>query len=315
MSEMNLLFLQQISKMFVMLLIGYGAVKIKLLPATAGKGLSQLIVSVIKPLAIFYAFQVEFSIAKLQGMLLAMGAAILTHIVYIFLSWAIGDKLLHLPSTERACMIYSNSGNLLMPLISAVMGQEWLFYTCAYMAVLQCFVWIHGKSLICETPNIEWKKAFLNINIIIIGIGLVCFCFQWIIPGIPGEAIKSIADSQGAANMLSLGISFATLTNLNLKKITRVLLVSANRLIVYPAIMLAIFVFTGLTNVTPEAHQILLITLLAAGAPSAVILSQIAQINGKETDQISLINVFTMLCSIVTLPALIWVYERVVAPF
>ena len=35
MSEMNLLFLQQITKMFLMLLLGFAAVKVKLMPATA----------------------------------------------------------------------------------------------------------------------------------------------------------------------------------------------------------------------------------------------------------------------------------------
>lgn len=40
MSEMNLLFLQQITKMFLMLLLGFTAVKVKLMPASAGKGLS-----------------------------------------------------------------------------------------------------------------------------------------------------------------------------------------------------------------------------------------------------------------------------------
>ena len=56
MSEMNVLFFQQIVKMFLMLAVGFAAVKVRILPATAGKGLSQVIVAVIRPCAILYAF-------------------------------------------------------------------------------------------------------------------------------------------------------------------------------------------------------------------------------------------------------------------
>ena len=69
MSEMNLLFLQQITKMFLMLLLGFTAVKVKLMPASAGKGLSQVIVGVIRPCAIIYAFQVDFTRERLLGLL------------------------------------------------------------------------------------------------------------------------------------------------------------------------------------------------------------------------------------------------------
>ena len=76
MSEMNVLFFQQIVKMFLMLAIGFAAVKVKILPAAAGKGLSQVIVAVIRPCAILYAFQVDFSTDRLLGLLLALlGAA------------------------------------------------------------------------------------------------------------------------------------------------------------------------------------------------------------------------------------------------
>ena len=111
--------------------------------------------------------------------------------------------------------------------------------------------------------------------------------------------------------MLSIGISFATLSNLNLKKISKVLIVTVNRLILFPAIVMAIFFVTGITRVMPNAHQIMLIILLGAGAPSAVVVTQIAQIYDKDENQSSLINVITMICSIFTMPALIWIYELI----
>ena len=91
------------------------------------------------------------------------------------------------------------------------------------------------------------------------------------------------------------------------------LVVTLNRLIVYPLIMLAIFLLLRLNTLLPGAQQIVMITLLGAGAPTGVVITQIAQLYDKEADHASLIGVFTMLCSIVTMPALIWVYETVTA--
>ena len=313
MSEMNLLFLQQITKMFLMLLLGFTAVKVKLMPASAGKGLSQVIVGVIRPCAIIYAFQVDFTRERLLGLLLAIFGAALSHVVLIFVTWLLGDKALHMSPVERASMIYSNSGNLLMPLIAFTMGQEWLFYTCAYMGALQVFVWTHGKSLICEEPQIDWKKALGNINIIAMAMGFLLFCARIRFPGVLGQAVQSVGNALGSTSMLSIGISFATIAHLDLKKMSRVLVVTLNRLIVYPLIMLAIFLLLRLNTLLPGSQQIVMITLLGAGAPTGVVITQIAQLYDKEADHASLIGVFTMLCSIVTMPTLIWVYEAVTA--
>ena len=210
-------------------------------------------------------------------------------------------------------MIYSNSGNLLMPLIAATMGQEWLFYTCAYMSALQLFVWTHGKSLICEEPQVDFKKALCNLNIIAMVLGLLFFCARIRFPGVLGQAVESLGGALGSTSMLSIGISFATISHLDLKKMSRVLIVTVNRLIVYPLIMLAVFLLLRLNTLLPGAHEILMITLLGVGAPTGVVVTQIAQLYDKEADHASLIGVFTMLCSILTLPALIWVYESVTA--
>lgn len=308
MSELHITFFYQIVKMFLIMAIGFLAVKARLIPASAGKGVSQLAAFIVKPCAILYAFQVEYSPEKALGFLLALFAAILTHVVFIVISRLLGT-LYHFSPVEKASMIYTNSGNLLMPLVAATMGQEWLFYSCAYMGALQGFVWIHGKSLICEERQIDWKRAFLNVNIISIVLGVFFFFTQLRFPALLGEAVGSVSSMQGSINMLSIGISFATFTGLNLRKFSKVLLVTLHRLIIFPAIMLAVFFVTGMTRLLPDAHQILLIVLLASGAPSGVVVTQIAQIYGKDEQQSSLINVFTMIASILTMPALIWIYE------
>lgn len=181
------------------------------------------------------------------------------------------------------------------------------------MAVLNLFAWTHGKSLICGERQIDWKKALCNVNILAIGLGFILFFARITFPGVLGLAVESLAGAQGAFSMLAVGISFAAITRLNTRRLSGALWVALHRLILFPLVMLAVFLLTGLTAVLPGARQILLITLLAAGAPSGVVVTQIAQIYGKDEEQASTVGVLTMLGSLVTLPGLIWVYEALCA--
>lgn len=309
MPELTIAFFHQILKMFLMLMIGFLAVKSKIMPATCGKGFSQVVVGVVRPCAILYAFQVDFSLERLLGLLLAVLGAVLSHFVLILVTRLLDQRLYHCTVIERASMIYSNSGNLLMPLVAATMGQEWMFYSCAYMSVLQVFVWTHGKSLICEDRSIDFKRALLNLNILAVAAGFILFCLKIRFSGEAGAAIKGIGDMLGAASMLSIGISFATIQKIDVKRVLRVLLVTVHRLILYPLIMLAVFLLLRLDTLLPGAHQIILITTLGAGAPIGVVITQMAQLYDKDPDYASFMAVVTMLCSIFTLPALIWFYE------
>ena len=143
-------------------------------------------------------------------------------------------------------MIYSNSGNLLMPLVASAMGQEWLFYTCAYMGALQIFVWTHGESLICGAPRVNFKKALGNLNVLAMAAGFVLFCANIRFTGVAGEAVETLGNALGSTSMLSIGISFATITRLDLRRIARVAVVTLNRLVLYPLLMLGIFLLLRL---------------------------------------------------------------------
>ena len=268
--------------------------------------------AVIRPCAILYAFQVDFSVDRLLGLLLALLGAALSHAAFISITRLYAGGRLAFSPVERASMIYSNSGNLLMPLVAASMGQEWLFYTCAYMGALQVFVWTHGESLICGAPRINFKKALGNLNVLAMAVGFVLFCANIRFTGVAGQAVETLGDALGSTSMLSIGISFATITRLDLRRIARVAVVTLNRLVLYPLLMMAVFLLLRLDTLLPGARQIVLITLLGAGAPTGVVVTQIAQLYDKDADEASLIGVVTMACSLLTLPSLIWVYEAVV---
>ena len=88
-------------------------------------------------------------------------------------------------------------------------------------------------------------------------------------------------------------------------------LVAALRMLICPALVLALMKLTGAAALAPDGDTILLISLLAAMAPTAAMITQISQIYKQDAVYASAINVFTTLCCIVTMPAFVYVYELI----
>ena len=66
---------------------------------------------------------------KVEGLLIAIVVAAGVHAAMIILTKVL-ERPLHFNSIEKASIIYSNSGFLVIPLVASVLGQEWVFYTC-----------------------------------------------------------------------------------------------------------------------------------------------------------------------------------------
>ena len=73
------------------------------------------------------SFQIEFSAEKMKGLLLAAGFAVLMHVLFIVVVGLLGKKW-NMSPIEKASVIYSNGGNIIIPLVSALLGQEQVFY-------------------------------------------------------------------------------------------------------------------------------------------------------------------------------------------
>ena len=84
------------------------------------------------------------------------------------------EKPLRLNSIEKVSIIYTNAGYLVIPLVSAVLGEEWVFYTTAFLLVQNLLTWTHGVSVLkgesernyrqdpARTPKslLRWQREF-----------------------------------------------------------------------------------------------------------------------------------------------------------
>lgn len=306
--ELSLLLIQQICQLFIMIFFGYLLVKTKTLSTEDSKVLSKLLLFVISPCAIITSFTIEYTPDKLMGLGISFLGAFIVHLIFIPLTELL-TKIFGFAPIEKATLIYSNSGNLIIPLVGAILGKEWVLYTSGYMVIQTILLWTHAKNLVCNEKKYDLKKIFLNINVIAIAIGLCIFFTQIQMPSILLATIDKVGSMMGSIAMIVIGMLIGEMDLKSIFEEKRTYLICFMRLIVYPLIIIIILKISGLTQLTAEASQILLITLLASSAPAAATITQFAQLNNKHPGYASIMNVMSVIFSIITMPLMVMIYQ------
>jgi predicted permease len=157
--------------MMLMVIVGYGAVKSHVIESDDSKTLSRLIVYILQPCLICRSFQIDLTPERLHGFLCALGLGFGTYTIWI-MSLEVLKKPLKLDAVDRCSMIYSNVGNLALPLINMIMGSEYVFYASALQVPFNAFVWTHGNSVISGEKHLHFKKTILNPNVLAMIAGL-----------------------------------------------------------------------------------------------------------------------------------------------
>jgi len=302
------LLFQKIAELFLILASGFLLVKLKLLKSSDSRYLSLVLLYLINPCVLITAFQMELSPERLKAILFSLGAATLSHAVMLLLNKLL-RKSLKLSPVEQLSCLYTNSINLLIPIIGSILGKEWVLFTSTYMILQVSLMWTHGRILISGESKISLKKIFGNLNLICIFIGLALGLLQIPIPSLLAGAMDSVCGMLGPASMIVTGMLIG---GADLKRIIRmpgVWKVVFLRLLAYPTIILLIFKFSGLANLVPDGTEILLVSLLAAAAPSATMSVQMAQLYSNEGEYASAINVIATLLCIITMPLIILLYQ------
>ena len=105
----------------------------------------------------YKAFQVDYTKKTVNGLLIALAASVLLQVVLLLVVFVMG-KLFSLNEVETASIYYSNSGNLIVPIVTFVLGQKWVLYGCVFMSVQLVFLWTHCKKIISRESSYDWKK-------------------------------------------------------------------------------------------------------------------------------------------------------------
>ena len=308
--QISLLLMEEITKLFVIMFIGYAVVKAGLMKSSESKSVSVIMVYLVIPCVILNAFQVEYTPDVQKGLLLACAAAVAVHILFLLLT-AILKKPLHLDVIERATIIYSNAGILVIPLVQELLGQEYVIYSSAYIAIQLILIWTHCKNMLCEEDKLEWKKVLLNVNIISIIAGVVLFIFRIQLPSGAQDVLNMMNNMIGPLGMLLAGMVIAEVPLKTVFTRKRIYLSAALRLFIYPVFVLGLMKVIQTFASIQDSKQILLTVYLASITPACATVTSMAQLYDKDAAYSSSLYVLTTLLSIATMPVMVGLFEMV----
>ena len=308
--QISLLLMEEIIKLFVIMFMGYTVVKAGLMKSSESKSVSVIMVYLVIPCVILNAFQVEYTPDVQKGLLLACAAAVAVHILFLLLT-AILKKPLHLDVIERATIIYSNAGILVIPLVQELLGQEYVIYSSAYIAVQLILIWTHCKNMLCEEEKLEWKKVLLNVNIISIIAGVVLFIFRIQLPSGAQDVLNMMNNMIGPLGMLLAGMVIAEVPLKTVFTRKRIYLSAALRLFIYPVFVLGLMKVIQTFASIQDSKQILLTVYLASITPACATVTSMAQLYDKDAAYSSSLYVLTTLLSIATMPVMVGLFEMV----
>jgi predicted permease len=305
---MSLLLTKQIAELFIMILLGYILVKSNLLTKQDSKVLSTVALYIVTPCVIINAFQVQHSQDVKNGLILSFLTAIIIHIIYIVGVRIVG-KAYTLNGVEKATIIYTNAGNLIIPLVQALLGKEWVVYTTGYILVTTVFIWTHGRMLICEEKGFNVKELLKNVNVVACIMGILMFALKIQLPSLITETMDSISATIAPISMIVAGMLIAGMDVKDCLKNKRLYIITFLKMIVFPLFAVSLLKFTNLSSMVKNGDIILLISLLASIAPTAASVTQLAQIYDADSEYASAYYFITTLLCILTMPVFVWFYQ------
>ena len=306
--HISILLMEQIIQLFLMIFMGFLIVKAKLLNSEDSKILSIIVLYLIIPCVIINAFQVDYTPQTVKGLLIALAGSVMTQVILLIVVSILG-RVFHLNEVEVASIYYSNSGNLIVPIVMFILGKEWVLYGCVFMSVQLVFIWTHCKKIISRESVYDWRKIVLNINMISIAIGIVLFLTRTHLPEDINSTLSAVGGMIGPASMIVTGMLFAGIDFKQIFASKRVYFVTFLRLIVVPAIALVLIKFSYLASLSSNGPKIMLIVFLAIITPSASTVTQMCQVYGNDSQYASAINVVTTLLAIITMPLMVMLFQ------
>ncbi len=157
----SLILTEQIIKLFIILLLGFLLVKFGLLKASDSKSVSVILVYLILPCMIINAFQIDYTPQVRTGLIFTIAASVIVHLIFIAVT-ALLKRLLGLDTIEQMTVIYTNGGILVIPLVQAMLGDDYVIYSCSFI-VVQIILFVDAlQTKIMQRPETGAEEYFFE---------------------------------------------------------------------------------------------------------------------------------------------------------
>ncbi len=301
--EIVLVLLKQCLIMLILIITGYILYRKKLVTDAGSRELSNILVRIIIPCVIINAYlSADFSMQRVKALAIMAGLSLAALVIAMLVSYLIFGKRKRVENFSSA---FCNAGFMGIPLVSATLGTEAVFYVAVFVALLNIFQWTYG--LVIMTGNrkfISFRKIITNPVVIGFVIAIAGFLIPVHIPVLISAPVSYVGAMNTPVAMIVLGVYLAQTDMRQILKNRSVWWCSIVRLVIIPAITIAVMM------AIPVAKEYALIkqtALIAAITPVGSNVAIFAKLYGADYEQsVRVVCLSTILC-IVTMPCVMYI--------
>ncbi len=307
----------QIVTLAVVVIIGAIAAGFRIFTNDSKDVLSKVIFNISLPLMLFTNFfRLETTPRLIANSLTVLGLTGFV-IMFLFIFGWMTSRIFRFQGAEASVFkVHSMFGNTIFlgfPLISALYGSEGLLYASMFQLVSSIIMWTAGVIILSHGNGTSWKKSLLKVfnpNTIATLAGLLCFLLSVKLPDIIINPMSQLGSANTWLSMLYIGalLKFSSVGGLMKRK--SIYILSLNRLVILPAILISVFYLAGsLAGLAPE-KLVSSVIILEASMPCMATVVIMAREFGSD-DTLAVGNVFiSTLISILTLPLVAMALSR-----
>ena len=194
--------LKQLMIMSIFICIGYILFKKKMITVNGSKELSNLLLYIVLPAVIINSYNVKSTPERVEGIIISFIVSLIALILSICVCALVYGKR---KKIEHFGVSFSNAGFMGIPIATAIIGNENVFYISAFVALLNILQWTYGVVVMTESKDcIKLDKLIKNPILIAMVIGLSIFFLQIPVPEVATKTISSLASLNAPMAMIIL---------------------------------------------------------------------------------------------------------------
>ena len=203
--------------LFLLIGVGYGAVRFRVLPASASKLFSQLLMNVTLPATVLTSLVQPYDPAFLSSGLLEVALGLAFYTLYGVIS-ALLVRPLRVPQGRRGVWImactFNNTGFMGFPIALALFGEEGLALAVFLGIPFNLLAYTTGAKLVCMdrsaaqgAPEISWRSIlFTTVNGATL-LGLLLYAAQIPLPEMIDTPLTYLSNVTTPLSMLVIGMN------------------------------------------------------------------------------------------------------------
>ncbi len=296
-------FYERLGTIALILILGFFLGKFKLISQKTNTELTNLLLTVFMPAALFTAFPSTYDASSANLFFSGLLAGFLVMLILIIVA-----KLIYHPKIFKGdlsyesqfALIFNNATFLGYPIVSSTFGTGGILAYCGFIiafniALFSYGIWLFERKI---TPKLI-RSVIFNPNILAVLLGMVLFLLNLHLPSFISDAIGYVGAATTPLSLICIGFMLSQANLLQVLKKWQLIFAAVIQLILGPVIAWGVLSLLGFPS------EVVQVCTLIQALPTATSLGLFAvKYGGNPAEASEFVTVSTIL-SVVTMPLMI----------